>query len=523
MKKLLSWLLCLAVVVLLLPVTPTQAAPGVTVETFILSNEKGTSGEGGLIDHLITAGYGNNSLYEILQVLQPLSGGAIPDNFMAALAACPADCDVKTAVLNNFADESNNPIGIGSDGTLLVAPIYGRSFAEDDAFSTTTGNIALAGAVQFTAADSRDDAIDAGSNTISGKTYYYKAFAIAWSAAEPTTFVLTNEAGGLIDKLVSAGHGNDSLYQVVKLLYSTSGGIIPEGFMKKLDALPVNNEIKTTALYNFVVNYPVCINSDGTITIQPIYGRDYDGKAGYASTDIAYTGVGKVHYTVADNSGHWINAGLREGTGAITYYKAFAIAWMPDAKDVPDTWALPEVREAEQRGLVPAVMQSEYTKTVTRSEFCSLAVLCVEQVKNMTVEEYIAAQNLAFPEASPFTDIAGLSQKEQADILAAYTLKIVAGTSPTTFNPNDKITREQAAKMLTSAAAALGKTTEAALPTFADGGQIASWAAPYIGYVFNAKIMNGVGGNKFDPQGGYQRQQAYMTMLRLYKYMTGAA
>lgn len=375
MKKLLSWLLCLVVVVLLLPVTPAQAAPGVTVDTFMLSNEKGTSGQGGLIDRLITAGYGNNSLYEILQVLQPLSGGAIPDNFMAALAACPADCDVKTAVLNNFADESNNPIGIGSDGTLLVAPIYGRSFAEDDAFSTTTGNIALAGAVQFTAADSRDDAIDAGSNTISGKTYYYKAF---------------------------------------------------------------------------------------------------------------------------------------------------AIAWMPDATDVPDAWAVSEVREAEQRGLVPPALQSEYTKTVTRSEFCSLAVLCVEQVKDMTVEEYIAAQHLTLPVASPFTDIAGLSQKEQADILAAYTLKIIAGTSPTTFNPNDKITREQAAKMLTSAAA-LGKTTEAALPTFADGGQIASWAAPYIGYVFNAKIMNGVGGNKFDPQGGYQRQQAYMTMLRLYKYMTGAA
>ena len=52
--------------------------------------------------------------------------------------------------------------------------------------------------------------------------------------------------------------------------------------------------------------------------------------------------------------------------------------------------------------------------------------------------------------------------------------------------------------------------------------KFASWAAPYIGYVFNAKIMNGVGDNKFGPQGGYQRQQAFMTMLRLYNYVTGA-
>jgi hypothetical protein len=33
--------------------------------------------------------------------------------------------------------------------------------------------------------------------------------------------------------------------------------------------------------------------------------------------------------------------------------------------------------------------------------------------------------------------------------------------------------------------------------------------------------MSGVGSNKFDPKGGYQRQQAYMTVLRVYKKVTG--
>jgi hypothetical protein len=77
--------------------------------------------------------------------------------------------------------------------------------------------------------------------------------------------------------------------------------------------------------------------------------------------------------------------------------------------------------------------------------------------------------------------------------------------------------------MLTAAAAALGESTDVAAPAFADSEQISSWALPYIGYVFNAKIMGGMGADKFDPQGGYQRQQAYMTMLRLYKHVTGAA
>ena len=69
--------------------------------------------------------------------------------------------------------------------------------------------------------------------------------------------------------------------------------------------------------------------------------------------------------------------------------------------------------------------------------------------------------------------------------------------------------------MLAATAAALGENTQASIPAFADGKSISTWAKPYIGYVFNAKIMSGVGNNEFDPQGGYQRQQAYMTMLRL--------
>ena len=75
--------------------------------------------------------------------------------------------------------------------------------------------------------------------------------------------------------------------------------------------------------------------------------------------------------------------------------------------------------------------------------------------------------------------------------------------------------------MLTATAAVLGENSSALLPEFADAELIAVWAKEYIGYVYNAKIMSGVGANKFNPRGGYQRQQAYMTVLRLYKKVTG--
>lgn len=190
-------------------------------------------------------------------------------------------------------------------------------------------------------------------------------------------------------------------------------------------------------------------------------------------------------------------------------------------QDAPAAWAIAEVREAEYRKLVPPSMQSEYTKTVTRSEFCTLAIIMIEQANKMTIDEYLSSKGIAMPEQNPFIDINGIGESAKKDILAAYTLHVVDGTSDTTFSPNNPITREQAAKMLTSAAAALGKNTTATLPAFADNNKIASWAKPYIGYVVNVNVMNGVGANQFDPSGGYQRQQAYMTMLRLYKEITG--
>ena len=218
------------------------------------------------------------------------------------------------------------------------------------------------------------------------------------------------------------------------------------------------------------------------------------------------------------------SVGGRLGYGDPDKYDKYTLRQvMTDILDVPAAWALAEVREAEYRKLVPPELQSEYTKTVTRSEFCTLAIVCVEQAKKTTIDAYLASVGKTLPTVSPFEDIFALDAQSQKDILAAYALNIVAGTSATTFEPTNPITREQAAKMLTATAAALGESTQASIPAFADGESISPWARPYIGYVFNAKIMSGIGGNQFSPKGEYQRQQAYMTMLRLYKNVTGIA
>lgn len=149
--------------------------------TFVLSNE-----EGGLIDQLIDAGYGDNNLYEVLQVLQPLSGGAIPADFMTKLAACPSGCDAKTNALSNCSSELNNPVCVGADGEVIIAQIHGRDYYGDAGYTTTSGNLVGVGNMLFTAADSDVYYIDAGSLVFGDDTTYYKAFSIAWVPANAT-------------------------------------------------------------------------------------------------------------------------------------------------------------------------------------------------------------------------------------------------------------------------------------------------------------------------------------------------
>ncbi len=158
-----------------------------------------------------------------------------------------------------------------------------------------------------------------------------------WYVGAGTTIVLTNEAAKLIDKLIAAGHGNDNLYKALELLQPYFSGVITERFMKTLASNPAGSEIFTVALSSFAgVNNPVCINVDGTVRVQPIYGRNYHDKPGYTTTKSNMAGVGTVWATAADSPAYYINAGTATvGDNTITY-KAFAVVWMPDLTPVGD-------------------------------------------------------------------------------------------------------------------------------------------------------------------------------------------
>ncbi len=211
--------------------------------------------------------------------------------------------------------------------------------------------------------------------------------------------------------------------------------------------------------------------------------------------------------TAGDNSYKVLGHGDVDSWGENTPLQIIA----NDLQDAPATWAYEEVEEAIGLQLIPNELQSDFEKTITREEFCVLAIQMIEVKTDMSIEDYIKQEGLTLSSVDTFSDTVN------PDILAAHTLSITSGYPDGTFKPDMGLTREQAAKFLTATAAALGQNTDSNLPAYSDATDIANWAQPYVGYVYDIGVMKGVSNNQFAPKAGYQRQQSIMTMLRLFK------
>lgn len=51
------------------------------------------------------------------------------------------------------------------------------------------------------------------------------------------------------------------------------------------------------------------------------------------------------------------------------------------------------------------------------------------------------------------------------------------------------------------------------------GSDIADWAKPSASFVASMGVMNDTGNNNFSPKGAYSRQQAFMTIVRLFGFV----
>ncbi|NLK43511.1 MAG: S-layer homology domain-containing protein [Tissierellia bacterium] len=159
-------------------------------------------------------------------------------------------------------------------------------------------------------------------------------------------------------------------------------------------------------------------------------------------------------------------------------------------------WATPELQKAAEEGLIPEILKgADMTKPITREEFAEVALLMYQK----------ASGNMGTPASpNPFTDT------QNPQVLTAYELGIVKGTSPTTFAPKTLINREQVAAMLVRTIKLIAPnadySTEGA-PSFTDQADISDWALNDCLYIAKLGIIKGSDG-KFMPRAVAEAQVA---------------
>ena len=119
----------------------------------------------------------------------------------------------------------------------------------------------------------------------------------------------------------------------------------------------------------------------------------------------------------------------------------------------------------------------------------------------------------------PFTDVAPGDWFYEA-VAGAYATDIVAGTSASTFAPNDVITREQMAVILYGYTAKFAPEftgNAASLNTFPDAGSVANWAYAAMSWAVGNGLISGMGSGGVSylaPQGSATRAQASAIIMR---------
>ena len=188
--------------------------------------------------------------------------------------------------------------------------------------------------------------------------------------------------------------------------------------------------------------------------------------------------------------------------------------------DNPSDWALNEVAYAYGYNLVPQNYMKNFNYSIKREEFCMLIIKFLEVAEDMPLSEILAEKNKTI-DRSVFKDTDDLY------ILSAYALGLVNGRGNGIFDPNGNITREEAATMLMRVGVFEKISINVEPLKFNDETKFNTWSVNAINYVSGCmdirgnRIMNGYTDGGFHPGDTYSREQAFMTIFRIFAIKTG--
>lgn len=179
------------------------------------------------------------------------------------------------------------------------------------------------------------------------------------------------------------------------------------------------------------------------------------------------------------------------------------------------TWAQSDVNFALNDNLLDLdLLGNDYTKNISRLQFCSVVVRLAEEMTGKTITP--AAANT-------FTDTSN------AYVLKAYAAGITSGTSATTFSPDATLNRQQMATFLYRTLRYIEKNSDykytsytSKLANYADNAQLESWAVESMAFMNALDLIKGTSDTTLSPNNKCTIEQAIAVAERsVYAHQIG--
>ena len=257
----------------------------------------------------------------------------------------------------------------------------------------------------------------------------------------------------------------------------------------------VRQERPATCTQGGFVMYVCACGSSYNEAVYPALGHDWDSGTVTKEPTATETGIRTYACTRCNET----KTETIPATGSVDVTQMFT--------DVEKNWAYPGIQYCVTHGIMGGMGDGTFAPTGTTTRAQIVQIL------------YNLEGTPAVSGTTPFTDLTANWYKPA--ILWAYQNNVVAGTSPTTFDPERPVTREQIAVILTQYMFHVLKMertwTPADLSTFPDGANVSSWAkeamqdAVALGLINGTKASDGL--VYLDPQGSATRQQVATILM----------
>ncbi|TEB08008.1 Endo-1,4-beta-xylanase A precursor [Pelotomaculum schinkii] len=183
-----------------------------------------------------------------------------------------------------------------------------------------------------------------------------------------------------------------------------------------------------------------------------------------------------------------------------------------DFADIAGHWARDEIKALAEKGIIDGVTATEFKpeEKITRAQFAKLLTAAL----NIKAEQNTGISFQDVPAGAWYHDY----------VAAAVQAGLIMGYSDDIFAPDDNITREQMAVIISralkmkSTADLSHSVTEQVINKFKDKGDISPWAGNEIYLAVSCGIVSGLSEDTFAPQVTATRAETAAMILRLMRW-----